>query len=46
LFQDIIKTSSEVHDKSLGDLQQDTGDQSQLPIVEVPESSSAENPTT
>jgi hypothetical protein len=28
----------------LDDLQQDTGDQPELPIVEVPKSSSAENP--
>jgi hypothetical protein len=34
----------EIQDKSLDDLQQDTGDQSQLLIIEVPESESAENP--
>jgi hypothetical protein len=45
LFYDIVETSTEVHDKSLGDLQQDTSDQPQLSIVEVPESSSAKNPT-
>jgi hypothetical protein len=39
LLQDIV------HDKSLGDLQQDVGDQLQLPIVEAPEPSSAENST-
>jgi hypothetical protein len=38
LLQDIA------HDRSLSDLPQDVGDQSQLPIVEDPESSSAENP--
>jgi hypothetical protein len=32
----------EIQDKSLDDLQQDTGDQSQLPIIEGPESESAE----
>jgi hypothetical protein len=45
LFQDIVNSSTEVHDKSLGDLQQDTGDQPQLPIVEVSESSSVGNPS-
>jgi hypothetical protein len=45
LFQDIVKTSHEVHDKYLDGLQQDTGDQPQLSIVEVSESSSAKNLT-
>jgi hypothetical protein len=39
LLQDIA------HDRSLSDLPQDVYDQSQLLIVEVPESSSAENPS-
>jgi hypothetical protein len=34
----------EIQDKSLDDLQQDTGDQAQLLIIEVPESELAENP--
>jgi hypothetical protein len=42
LLQDIFRSSSKVYDKSSGDLQQDIGDQPQLPIAEVPESSSAE----
>jgi hypothetical protein len=37
LLQDIT------HDKSSGDVPQDVGDQSQLSIIEAPESSSAEN---
>jgi hypothetical protein len=32
----------EIHDKSLDDLQQHAGDQSQLPVIEVPEPASAE----
>jgi hypothetical protein len=39
LLQDIS------HDTSLSNLPQDVGDQSQMLIVEAPESSSAENPS-
>jgi hypothetical protein len=39
----VVETLIEIQDKPLDDLQQDAGDQSQLPIVEASESESAEN---
>jgi hypothetical protein len=45
-FSDFLSLLQDIaHERPLSDLPQDVDDQSQLPIVEAPESSSAENPS-
>jgi hypothetical protein len=45
-FSDFLSLLKDIgHGRPLSDLPQDVNDQSQLPIVEAPESSSTENPS-